>query len=316
MADVLYCSDDDQRLYRQSGAFTSTIKTSGHSRTTQPSGISTDGVHTMYSSRRGGSHLDSVKLYYESGIFSSTLRDSLDCHALNEQLEFRHFQGFGGAKDVQDIDWDGANTLIITARGGRGKLISLSGRFTTIIRQSHNTPGGGLQWSGISAVRDSEQRVTTLVARSGVSGQKDLYQMSGQFTDTVRTSLVLSTESADPLYGNSNMYRPNSVSYDGTDCLLGGQFRFLGRLYRMAGLFSTTVLSSLRSPTIAGSIFGICSLDWTGRQFPRLLQRVAGKSFIVDTEERLTQVTALHEEPTPVDLEDSRQYQVAPLETA
>ena len=305
MADVLWCAQSTTKLYRQSGDFTSTIKTSAASLVSEPSGISTDGVHTVYCNGDAGS-LGDGKIVFTSGIFSSTVRDSIDCSVMNHQLDGREGAGFGaGRKEIRDIDWDGRDTFLITARGSaRGRVFKLSGRFSSIIRQSAGVPASGLQWSGISAVRDAEQRRTTLISRSMTGGAPDLYVMSGSFTDTVRQSLRCTV---------TLLIRPQSCSFDGTDGLIGGHLS-LSKMARVSGVWSTTVLSSVS--TGIGTIRGICSLNWEGRLAPRDPDTFRGRAFVSETDSRLAQVMETHEAPSSIDQEDSRQYQVAPLETA
>jgi len=229
----------------------------------------------------------------------------MDCSLLNGQLDGlpnRFGYAFGnGSRTIRDIDWDGNNTSLLTSYSPP-RMFKCSGRFSSIIRQSAALPTSSAQWNGFCTISDSEQRVETLVTKYLRAGTQQ-YRMSGHFTQVVH-------DTHD--FGAGIMNRIQSCSFDGTDTLLGGETPSF-RMIRVSGVFSSTILDSL---TVASRAHGICSLNFEGRLFPRTPDIFGGRTFIVETEERLTQVTELHDEATLVDLEDSRQFQVAPLETA
>lgn len=73
MADTPWCGYSDDKLYLQSGQFTSTVKTSEYVGGVDalPAGISYDGANTPWC----GATDD--KLYLQSGQFTSTIKDSV-----------------------------------------------------------------------------------------------------------------------------------------------------------------------------------------------------------------------------------------------
>ena len=70
MADTVWCGVIDDKLYKTSGDFTTTIKTSlSVGLIAGPTGVSWDGANSPWA---GGNE----KLYYMSGGFSSTIKGS------------------------------------------------------------------------------------------------------------------------------------------------------------------------------------------------------------------------------------------------
>lgn len=177
MANTPWTGFSGDKLYLQSGQFTSTLKTSEYvgGVDTSPTGISYDGTDTPWC----GNTAD--KLYLQSGQFSSTLKTS---------------EYVGGIDtETQGISWDGTNTPWC----GRtdDKLYLQSGQFTSTLKTSESITG--LDPQGISY--DGANTPWT-----GRAGDK-LYLTSGQFTSTIKTS-----EYIGGIEGS-----PEGISWDGTN---------------------------------------------------------------------------------------------------
>ena len=183
MADVLWSGSADDKLYLQSGQFTSTLKRSEDIGGVDAdiSGISWDDTNTFWS----GTEAD--KLYLQSGQFTSTLKES------------EHVGGID--TNITDISCDGTNT----PWGGNvdGKLYLTSGQFTSTIKKSEYVGGvdnnTGISWDG------------TNTPWCGNIDDK-LYLQSGQFTSTLKESGYVGGDDTSP----------SSISFTGVDTLWGG----------------------------------------------------------------------------------------------
>ena len=118
MADTLWIGYGTDKLYLQSGQFTSTLKTSEYigSVDLTPFGISWDGTNTPWC----GSSAD--KLYLQSGQFTSTLKTSESVGSIETALS--------------GISWDGTNTPWCGYDGD--KLYLQSGQFTSTVKTSQS----------------------------------------------------------------------------------------------------------------------------------------------------------------------------------
>ena len=144
-----WSGSEADKLYLQSGQFTSTIKDSEDQSgvDNQVRGISWDGTNTPWI----GSQAD--KLYLESGQFASTLKGS---------------ETVGGIDTIpKDVSWDGTNTPWIGDTAD--KLYLQSGQFTSTTKTSV-APGVatnslGISWDG-----------TTTPCSQGFSAHKYMLQ--------------------------------------------------------------------------------------------------------------------------------------------
>ncbi len=154
--DTPWCGREANRLYLQSGQFTSSLRTSQSTTGgSDPAGISWDGKDTLW-----GSNV-TAKLSLTSGQFSSTIKTSLV-----------------QSESQVGVSWDGTNTPVNAAR-----LILYSGKFTTTVLDSQllssfNLSPVGISWDG------------TNTPWTGTHEADDkLYLQSGQFTSSLRTSI-------------------------------------------------------------------------------------------------------------------------------
>ena len=123
MADTLWIGQADDKLYLQSGQFSSTLKTSLAIGAVEviPQGISWDGTNTPWSGTTGD------KLYLQSGQFSSTLKTSRDISGIDN--------------NPQGISWNGTDTPWTGRQGGGNKLYLQSGQFSSTLKKSLDVGG-------------------------------------------------------------------------------------------------------------------------------------------------------------------------------
>ncbi len=203
--DTPWCGHTDDKLYLQSGQFTSTLKTSLLISSIElvPAGISYDGTDTPWIG------FGDQKLYLQSGQFSSTLKDSELVSGINTQ--------------PVDISWDGFNTPW-TGDGGIEKLYLQSGQFTSTLKTS---------WD-VTAVDDQPDGISWDATNTPWAGQSamKLYLQSGQFSSTLKTSVSIGGIEASP----------DGISYDGTNTPWSG---YAGvKLYLQSGQFTSTLKTS------------------------------------------------------------------------
>jgi hypothetical protein len=181
--DTPWIGYNDDKLYLQSGQFTSTIKTSQSvgGIDAVPYGISWDGTNTPW-----GGNTD-AKLYLQSGQFTSTLKTSQLITAIETA--------------PSGISWDGTNTPWCGFVGDR--LYLQSGQFTSTLKTSEFI-------GGIDSVPTGISYDGTNTPFTGQVFDK-LYLQSGQFTSTVKTSEDVSV-----------IDKPSGISYDGTNTPWGG----------------------------------------------------------------------------------------------
>ncbi len=216
----------DQKLYLQSGQFTSTLKTSQDVSgvDTVPTGICWDGTNSPWSG------WTDQKLYLTSGQFTSTIKDSEDIAFINTQ--------------PADISWDGNHTPWI-GDAGVEKLYLQSAQFTTTLKTSQSVTSIDLTPDGISF--DG-----TNTPWAGFADGK-LYLQSGQFTSTLKTSQSISGVDTES----------QSISWDGTDTPWCG--RIADKLYLQSGQFTSTLKTSEDVSTIDSGVSGIDTNDVNAR---------------------------------------------------
>jgi hypothetical protein len=286
-----WCGSADDKLYLQSGQFTSTIKTSEYvnSIDVSPVGVCTNDV----SRRLFGIPVtipwvgfDTLKLYLQSGQFTSTVKDSEAVGSIDSQ-------SYGITFDGTDTPWCG---------GFADKLYLQSGQFTSTIKTSEDigsidstivavswddsdTPWAGLEAGKLylqsgqftSTLKTSEDVSGALVSITGVSwdgnntpwcGVSDskLFLQSGQFTSTIKTSeTVVSVEPS-----------VQGISWNGTDTLFTGSVG--DKLYLSSGQFTSTIKTSEYVNSIDGKPRDICVSDVSSRigpYIPRTLDEEA-----------------------------------------
>lgn len=221
--DTLWCglAAADDKLYLQSGEFTSTIKTSRdvNSIDGYPDGISSDlSNNTLWSG-----HNDQ-KLYLMDGQIGN-LTDSVSVSSIDASS-----QGISCDKNG-DYIWVGVEA---------NKLYLQSG-MTSTVKTSLACPGGE---NGYGCSMDENE--DTLLMRSQV--QDKLYLLSGEFTSTIKTSLAVTAKDGDA----------RGISFDGTDTQWCGNTT--DKLFLNSGKFTSTIKSSLSVGSINTTPNGIeCS---------------------------------------------------------
>ena len=202
--NTLWSGSEADKLYLQSGQFTSTLKDSEDVSGVDNSlaGISYDGTNTPWI----GAEAD--KLYLQSGQFTSTLKTS---------------EAIGGVDTIpSDISWDGTNTPWIGSFAD--KLYLQSGQFTSTLKTSEAIGGVdnlplAISWDG------------TNTPWSGSEASK-LYLQSGQFTSTLKTSEAIGGVDTSP----------SGISWDGTNTpWIGNE---ADKLYLQSGQFTSTLKDS------------------------------------------------------------------------
>ena len=151
-----------------SGLMTTTVKASiANTYDNQPRGISSDDDgHVIHAG------IAADKLYWASGKYTNTLKDSEDVSAVDTVPE--------------GVSWDGTNTPWVGSQGA--KMYLQSGKFASVIKDSALVPAGGgkisfdIGWNGTD----------TLLTGPAAGGTTWFWKISGQFTTTVKTSLEMS----------------------------------------------------------------------------------------------------------------------------
>lgn len=203
--DTPYSTGTQLRLL--DGQFTTTVLdsfgTGPVGGTQNSSAISWDGTNTPWAGLRGFGDAF-VYLYLQSGQFSSTVLQSEDVYAIDQ--------------DLHGISWDGTNTPWCGTQAD--KLYLQSGQFTATLKDSENVSSidnlvRGISWDGNTPWAGTQA--------------KKLYLQSGQFTSTLKDS--------EDVSGISNSV--TDISWDGTNTPWGGD-----KLYVQSGQFSSTLLTS------------------------------------------------------------------------
>jgi hypothetical protein len=183
MANTIWGGNANDKVYLQSGTFTSTIKTS-----LDYSSVSSAAPQMSYDGTDWYFHSAGVsfKLYRMSGLFTSTVKDSENVNAVDTQPK-------GISPALGNTGWIGSQA---------DKFYTQSGTFTSTIKTSVSCAG---QTTGPSGFELKE--TDTLWGRQPSPGR--IYLQSGQYTTTLKTSLDVS----------SGFNSPTDVSYTGTDTM-------------------------------------------------------------------------------------------------
>lgn len=198
---------DLSRLYLQSGQFTSTIKTSQDASIWDSSmDMAYDGENTVRAGRDSGE-----LLWLISGLFSSTVKETLAVHGLTDAAVIT-----GASFDGADSPWCGLMDP---------RLVLQSGQFSTTVRTSLD----------VTAIDPNPAGISTAGGHTPWCGaqQGKLFLQSGRFTSTLRTSQnVIGVESM-----------PHAISWDGENTPWGGLHT--RKLTLQSGQFSSTIKTSL-----------------------------------------------------------------------
>lgn len=175
MADTLFIGAKHDKLYLQSGEFSSILKTSQPIGTIDgsPSGIAWDRINTLWSG------LSAKKMYLQSGLFTSILKTSQVARINNNTANAA----------IRDISWDRTNTVWVES--GRDALMLTSGQFTSIIKTSLDVTSIDSNPRGISYDNNGN------TPWCGMQADK-LYLQSGQFTSLLKTSLYVGAIDSSP----------------------------------------------------------------------------------------------------------------------
>ena len=221
-----WCGTDDNKLYLQSGQFSSTLVTSQDvsSWSTDPLSLSFNIANTLWAS-----NIPTDTLYLTSGQFSSTILDSQNIGTIDTNPE-----GIGA--DSENTVWSGNQAK---------KLYLQSGQFTSTLKTSQYV--GGID----AAVRGVSCDGTNTPWSGQIAGK--LYYQSGQFTSTVK----------DSQFVNGVDLYPMDISWDGTNTpWIGSQS---DKLYLQSEQFTSTLITSQSVTTIDAKPRGISTDDFESR---------------------------------------------------
>lgn len=218
LTDTPWCGNQGDRLYLQSGRFTSTLKTSfaAGGIDTAVSGISWDGTNTPWMGRQAD------KMYLQSGQFSSTVLTSQSAPDVNP---------YGISYDGNDTPWCGNSTQRLYVAAGQFS----SSQIQSVLVSGIDTFPTGISWDGTNTpwIGDSANKLylqsgqitTTLKTSQSISGvdstpqgiaadgtdtlwngtqAQKLYLQSGQFTSTLKTSLSVGGVDTTPMDSTTN----------------------------------------------------------------------------------------------------------------
>ena len=224
-----WCGTAANKLYLQSGQFSSTIKDSlaVGGIDSDPAGISYDvNGHTPWSGDSAN------RLYLQSGQFSSTLKTSLGVGGVDSKP-------VGISYDINGhTPWAGdtSNSLYLN-----------SGQFESTMKTSLNVVGIDSQPHGISYDANGH---TPWIGKTN----RKLYLNSGQFESTVKTSLVIGGIETDP----------RGISFDGTNTPWCG-WSAGSKLRLQSGQFESTMKTSISVAGVDVQIGDICTDDVNSR---------------------------------------------------
>ncbi len=247
--DTIWSGATDEKLYLQSGQFTSTIKDSE-----DVSAVDTPGTSATTQVDAPWMGLVTDKAYLQSGLFTSTLKTSLDMTSVDS--------------DMQGISWDNTNTPVMG--NSANKMFLTSGQFTTTIKDSEGTGAfdvtpRGISWDATDTPWQGQLNTTTF--------GDTLYLQSGQFTSTLKTSQSV----------NAIDTSANDVSFSaGT-----GDTPWIGaaadKLYLTSGQFSSTLHDSEDISAVETAPNGIDVNDRLGAAGPVTISLIG--SVVDDTEQ-------------------------------
>jgi len=226
VADTVWCGDQNFKLFKQSGRFTSIVKTSqvvngGSSAAVR--GVSYNKVDTPWV----GHHptlFGGTRMYLQSGQFDSVLKTSAV------------IPGLGPNDQANGISWDGnGNTAVQTSPPADTRLILFSGQFTTTVKASVSIGASG--GKGISWMKDD-------VMWCDESNDK-LKIQSGHISSTLKTSQSIGSIDGDV----------SDVAFTGGHTLWCGASD--DKLYLQSGFFTSTLKTSQSISSIDLSPSGI-----------------------------------------------------------
>ena len=219
VSDVPWSGFEADKLYLQSGQFTSTLKFSYHLNIVggQVHGIEWDGTDTLWS------RIGTAKLYLQSGQFFSPIKISFDTSSDDAQ--------------PTGISWDGTDTLWVG--NVSDKLYLQSGKFFSPVKDSLNINSKNpnprdISWDG------------TDIPWLGISPAK-MYLQSGQFTSTILSSRVVTGIDT----------QPSGISWNKFDTPWCGLTD--DKLYLQSGQFTTSLIDSVYVGGIDANPTGISS---------------------------------------------------------
>lgn len=229
MADTLVIGNGDDKLYRFSGEFTSTIKTSQ-----AIGGIDQFPNDLSYDGNTPWTGDEAHKLYLTSGLFTSTIKTSIITTSIDTTPN-------GISSNHGDTPWMGTEA---------DKMYQFSGQFTSTLKDSEPVPASATNPHGITYTADKYAGYT-MFCTTTVNGK--LYFMSGVFTSTIKDSQsVFAIDTS-----------PQSVTYNGTDSpWVGFQAQ---KLYLTSGRYTSTIKTSQGIGGIDSYPRGIETTDYEAR---------------------------------------------------
>jgi hypothetical protein len=228
MADSPWIGAEADKLYLQSGQFTSTLKTSQSigAVNSLPTGAEYEGADQMWSGRGSPGN---AELYVTSGQFTSTLKDS-------QTTSQNTFPG--------DVSFDNVNTIWI-GNTATEKIFIYSGQITSTLKDSQDISGVDADCQGCTSD-------DTNIPWAGSDADK-MYLQSGKVTSTLKTSVAL---------GGVDI-SVRGCSYDGTNSPWAGVQE--QRLYLTSGQFTTTIKTSHDTTTVDTAPESVSTNDYVGR---------------------------------------------------
>jgi len=238
MAHVPWIGAGGDKLYMQSGEFTSVIKTSVSISSIDGygTGIEFDGVNTLWCGY-------SNKLFLQSGSFTTTLKTSI---SLSNAYAVPQGISSSWIADYTTLTWPIWSPHTIYATEGLSpdpKLYEISSQFSTTVKNSLSITGVG---ASVSWTQQAGYSGNTLF---GIASDAKLKLLSGKFSSTIKTSQGLVTY-------------PTGVSWDGEYTLWCGSN---DKLYYQSGLFSSTVVDSEDVSSIDNIVTDISTTASGGR---------------------------------------------------
>lgn len=225
LTDIPWTGTQADKLYLQSGTFSSTLKTSEAVTVidSNPTDISWDGTNTPWIGAGGD------KLYLNSGQFTSTIKDSESVNVVDAT--------------PNGVSWDGTNTPWSGAAAK--KLYLQSGQHTSTLKTSHATgltgQVGGISWDGTNTPW-------------GDDVPSKMFLQSGQFTATIKDS-----EDVDAI----ESFGLKAVSWNGTNTPWAGSSD--DKLYLQSGQFTSTLKTSQSVSAVDNNPTGIEVNDVSAR---------------------------------------------------
>lgn len=214
VTETLYCTNTGDKLWNDSGQFTSTTRDSLSRGAVEssPQGISWDGTNTVWCGSSGD------KLYLDSGKFAGTLKTSVSVSAIDTTPG-------GVGSDGTNTPWTGYTA---------DKLYLTSGQFTSTLKTSRTATANT---RGVDAVSISGS-IHTVWSFDASGSNKSMYE-SGQFSATIRSSAQF----------NSVDTGIRSTTYDGVNSPWCGVQA--DKNYLASGLITTTLKTSLATGALS-----------------------------------------------------------------